>query len=296
MGPRRALLWLVPSLCSCLDVSTDAPSPYFIITCNESRTPDEMLYLLDGGDGDGALQAEKMDYKKPDASGKFLLYPGDDDGVFYLVGAYESRMAGFMLYLDNSGLAEAWPFDPDNPDREAQWRIIPYDEEKGTYFIVSGKGARYPDEMLFPSGFLGALDTWHYNEKKPDVKATFAFYPAPPSPPIDFDVVRETHTRMVYLFNIVIPVAFICACLCIYAVRNRTRVYAKDTGFTVSIFAFPAYALMSMPWNQRYQRPGVGAADGEGKRGGYNAGGGAAEGARSGYLYGTVAKNTAQAF
>ena len=38
-----------------------------------------------------------------------------------------------------------------------------------------------------------------------------------------------------------------------------------------SIFAFPTYALMNMPWNQRYNRPGVGAADGEGTRGGYSA-------------------------
>ena len=48
MGPRRAWLWLVPSLCSCLDVSTmKKTSPYFIITCNESRTPDEMVFLLE---------------------------------------------------------------------------------------------------------------------------------------------------------------------------------------------------------------------------------------------------------
>ena len=120
MGPRRAWLWLVPSLCSCLDVSTmKKTSPYFIITCNESRTPDEMIFLQDVGDGDGALQSWKMDYRTPDPAGKFLLYPGDGHNVFYIVGAYESRMAGFMLYLDNSGQIQAWPFDPENPERTA---------------------------------------------------------------------------------------------------------------------------------------------------------------------------------
>ena len=239
MGPRRAWFWLVPTLCSCLDVSTKKqPVPYFIITCNESKTPDEMIYLQDGGDGDGAVQAWKMDYRTPEAAGKFLLYPGDGDEMFYLVGAYESHMAGFMLYLDNSGQAQAWPFDPDTPDKEAEWHIIPFDKEKkdkeNTFFIVSGKNAAYPGEMLYPSGFLGAFDTWHYDKDKPDVAATFAFYKAPPSPPIDFDAVRETHERMVLVFNIIIPIVFLLGCLCIYTVRNRTRVYAKDTGFTVS--------------------------------------------------------------
>ena len=297
MRPRTAWLWLLPSLCSCLDVSTEKPTPYFIITCNESRTPDEMIYLQDGGDGDSALQAWKMDYRSPADAGKFLLYPGEEEEHYYLVGAYESHMAGFMLYLDNSGQAQAWPFDPENPDKEAEWRIIPFDKEKkdkeNTFFIVSGKNAAYPGEMLYPSGFLGAFDTWHYDKKKPDVQATFAFYPAPPSPPIDFDAVRETHERMVLVFNIIIPIVFIVGCLCIYTLRNRTRVYAKDTGFTASIFALPGQALMNMPWNQRYQKPGVGAADGEGTRGGYSSCGGAnlpgggassGEGARSGYL------------
>ena len=239
MGPRRAWLWLVPSLCACLDVSTmKKTSPYFIITCNESRTPDEMVFLQDVGDGDGALQSWKMDYRTPDPAGKFLLYPGDGHNVFYIVGAYESRMAGFMLYLDNSGQIQAWPFDPENPDRTAEWRIIPYfgkdkkDEQK-TFFIVSGDYAAYPGEMLYPSGFMSAFDTWHYDKEKPDVQATYAFYPAPPSPPVDFEAVREAHERMVFVFNIIIPIVFILACLCIYTARNRTRVYAKDTGFTV---------------------------------------------------------------
>ena len=98
---------------------------------------------------------------------------------------------------------------------------------------MTGEYAAYPGEMLYPSGFMSAFDTWHYDKEEPDVQATYAFYPAPPSPPVDFEAVREAHERMVFVFNIVIPIVFILACLCIYTARNRTRVYAKDTGFTV---------------------------------------------------------------
>ena len=248
----RALVWFIPSLCSCLDVSTDAPIPYWIISCNDSLIPDDMIYLERGGDGDGALQSWKMDYRKPDKTGKFLLYPGDDD-AYYIIGDYDSRAAGFMLYLDNSGAPQVWPFNPDAPDQEAAWRIIPYDgnDEQELYFIVSGPKARYPNQMLYPTELLG-LQIAAFNAKELDPKSTFAFYPAPPSPPIDFDAVAEEHTRMVYLFNIVIPVAFICVCCCIYVARKRERTYAKD-GFTSSIFGFPAMALKAMPWN-RYQQ------------------------------------------
>ena len=41
-------------------------------------------------------------------------------------------------------------------------------DKENTFFIVSGKNAAYPGEMLYPSGFLGAFDTWHYDKKKPD--------------------------------------------------------------------------------------------------------------------------------
>ena len=262
---RRALVCLLPSLCSCLDVSTDAPSPYWIISCNESRMPDEMLYLQDSkypgdnwrmDDDTGILQSWKMDYRSPDASGKFLLYPSDTEGAYYLVGAYESVFAGYMLYLDSSGVAQPWPFDPEQPDKEAEWRIIPYDETKKTYFIVAGEHARYPEEMLFLTGFLGnsVLDTWHYDPKQPDAKATFAFYRAPPSPPVDYKVVNETHTRLLYVFRIMIPIVFVCVCCCLSADRNRNRVNTKDTSFTASVFAFPAAALAAMPWNRAYER------------------------------------------
>ena len=89
-----------------------------------------------------------------------------------------------MLYLDNWGKTQTWPFNPDEPDSQSEWKIVPWNEAESTYFVVSGEESRYANEMIYISDF-GTFDTWATDTE--DARATFVFLPAPPSPPLDFE-------------------------------------------------------------------------------------------------------------
>jgi len=197
----------------------DPSQPCWITTSNASRQPGEVLYLSGPtGEDDGALRGLQMDGEPPLDNAKFLLYPASSSNTtgtgasssnatgaasasYFLVGAYESRAGGYYVYLDYDGITQVWPFDPDKPDKQGEWRVIPSEVGPGgetMYFLVSGMASNFPDQMLYVTvGCLWlpecAIGAFLYNAT--DFSATFTFSVAPPSPPIDFRKVREAHAR-----------------------------------------------------------------------------------------------------
>jgi len=210
--------------------------PFWIITSKFSRYPDEMCYLTTSdSDGEGALRGWEMDYGDPDDQGKFVLFP-TGHGTWWLVGAYESRKAAHMLYLDSWGKTQTWPFHPEDPDPQSEWKIVPWDEKESTYFIISGEESRYANEMLYITDF-GSLDTWSANTE--DVQAAFVFLPAPPSPPLDYAATAAGHTA-----GIVVGITagvFVCICLfCCQFAKNDSA----DNLLKVCMFVLCCPCLM----------------------------------------------------
>ena len=127
--------------------------PYWIISTSTSREPNEMLYLTDADRGEGALRGWRFNEDSPDNKGMFWLMPvgGDDPDAHWLVGTKKSRKSGHMVYLDDFGKSQIWPFHPDKPDPKAEWRLVEVNGEPevdmDAYFIVSGPKSRYKNEM-----------------------------------------------------------------------------------------------------------------------------------------------------
>ena len=132
--------------------------PWYIVSTSSSRMPNEALYLsLPVVDND--LAGWKLDYNNPDNKMAFWLWPaGDEADLFCLVSSKDSRIPGFMVFLDNFCKPELWPFHPYTRDFFSEWKLIPdalhrkvvkSPDDMPAYFIVSGSNSRCPNKMLY---------------------------------------------------------------------------------------------------------------------------------------------------
>lgn len=157
--------------------------PWYIVSTSGSRMPNEGLYI-----GINVFEPKlagwEFDYNNPDNKMAFWLWPaGDEADLFYLVTTKDSRVPGYMLYLDNSGNRCLWPFHPDTRDWFAEWKLIPDALHRGVvkspddtpaYFIVSGSNQRAPNVMLYVGEKPGGANT--------PAAPALLLAPSPPAP------------------------------------------------------------------------------------------------------------------
>lgn len=234
-------------------------STFHIVSTAESRKPNEVLYIASSsGRGEGALKG--WTYEEGDEQTKFHLFPvaGETD-VFYMVGTAESRKPGYMTYLGNDGKPEAWPFHPDKPDTQCQWRFVVSElsTDGPSYFIVSTSSSRRPNEMILcahaphgpadmtsqacaplraaclawcpraPVDDFGRVIPWGFDSS--DDKCLWRLIPALPSPPLpNPNDVAEQHAQG-YILG---PLILVCCCACAACNRKseqRRRTRARAT-------------------------------------------------------------------
>lgn len=248
----------------------DATRPHWIVTSNTSSVPASMLNLrgpLDDDDS-GAVRGWRLNGRKLPHEGEFLLFstssskrrgPHEEDDDVFLVGGYYSASAGYMLYLDYDGRTAVWPYDPGRPDPEGAWKLVPYADAEGedyaSFFIVSGNRSRWPNQMLYVTNcLLGhgvSCPVWSLRFNASDAAATFAFVPAPPSPPVDFGDVQRAHQRLAFV-NAIIFLAILGLCVvlcCIYCVMQlRAKQAAPRQGAVSSgLFVWPGTQYQRVP-------------------------------------------------
>jgi hypothetical protein len=233
----------------------DPDKSWWILSTDKNRQAGEMLYLQGpSSDDGGALRGLQLDGENPIDEAKFILLPAKGEKgteTYHIVGAYESRAAGYNVFLDYDGTTQVLPYSPKKPDPQAEWRILPYDEG---YHIVSSSESRYPGAMLFVSvGCLMfpecAMTSFPYN--KTDVEATFSFLAAPPSPPIDYAEVKKAYDRLVLTNTIFFVIAttallvFFCY-LCVWpAIRPKVD---KERTTVSGPFVVPRNACPAFVW------------------------------------------------
>jgi len=231
--PLLLLLQLVKT--ACLIPHANGKASWWIVSTSESRSPRESIYMTSSSSrGEGALRSWTYEQK---AERKLHLFPvtsGENADIldtFYIVGTAESDKPGYMAYLSGSKTA-AWPFDPRIEDELAQWHFIESDlsADGPSYFIVSTKQSRTPNEMLFLDDWT-AVKPWGFD--RTDTKCLWRLIPAPPSPPLpDPDEVAQAHTRN-SIIGITVGVVLFC-CFSILRCgtasrRERTRTYVRQT-------------------------------------------------------------------
>ena len=121
----------------------DPDKSWWILSTDKNRQAGEMLYLQGpSSDDGGALRGLQLDGENPIDEAKFILLPAKGEKgteTYHIVGAYESRAAGYNVFLDYDGTTQVLPYSPKKPDPQAEWRILPYDEG---YHIVSSRVAQ----------------------------------------------------------------------------------------------------------------------------------------------------------
>ena len=134
-------------------------TPYWIVSTSTSRVPNEALYLDSPSRGEGALRGWEINWDDPDMRMCFWLWPVDaawgetsPTNMYYMIGTKDSRKAGSMLYLDDLGKSQIWPFDPETTeDPKAYWKFVETTPasaaDSPAFYIISGPDSRYEDEM-----------------------------------------------------------------------------------------------------------------------------------------------------
>lgn len=154
---------------------SNGQATFWIVATSESRRANHSIYMTTSSSrGQGALRTEPF---RTDRRHTFHFYPASAD-TYYLVGAADSRKAGYMAYLNHK--PEAWPFDPNTPDPQCEWRLIEssLSADGPSYFIVSTLGSRKPNEMLFIDDW-GSVVPWGFDST--DTQCLWSLVPAPPS-------------------------------------------------------------------------------------------------------------------
>ena len=152
-------MWFV-TLFAVPSYTINTSTPYWIVSTSTSRVPNEGLYLDNSdNDGEGALRGWRINWDDPDMKMCFWLWPVDaafgetsPTNMYYMVGTKDSRKAGHMLYLDDFGKSQVWPFHPeDEADPKAYWKFVETtpanDADTPAFYIISGPDSRYEDEM-----------------------------------------------------------------------------------------------------------------------------------------------------
>ena len=221
LGPPRCCLFVTFVLLRATSAAIahgNGDAAFWIVSTSESRWKNESLYLTTQGRDEGALRG--WTYEQHVERKLHLIPVSGSDSTFYLVGTAESRKAGFLAYLDFNGRVNAWPYNPEVPEPQAQWRF----EESAisadglSYFIISTKGSRQPNEVLF-FGDGGSVRSWGYDGK--DEKCLWLLIPAPPSPPLpDYKLIMEEFNQNTIRGYLIVG-GLIVACCLFGACKNR---------------------------------------------------------------------------